>query len=321
MLPKAPPSHPVQVAAPDIGRWRHGNTGIDYVTTLGGTAPGPHVMVSAAVHGNELCGAIVVDELLAAGISPRRGRLTLAFMNVAALQAFDAAHPDASRWVDEDFNRLWTRDTLEGTRDSVELARARALRPLVDEVDFLLDLHSMTNPSPPLILCGATAKGQALARALGYPRHVVADAGHAAGRRLRDYDAFAEPASPRNALLVECGRHWSPDSVAVAREATLRFLALFHMLDTRFLAKHLPPAPRAQQQVVEVTAAVTVTAEEFRFAREFEGMEVLESAGTLIGHDGEREVRTPHDRCVIIMPSPRLWRGQTAVRLGRLIGT
>jgi hypothetical protein len=46
---------------------------------------------------------------------------------------------------------------------------------------------------------------------------------------------------------------------------------------------------------------------------------VLPEKGTLIGRDDGREVRTPYDNCVLIMPSRRLVRGQTAVRLGRFV--
>ena len=89
-------------------------------------------MVAALTHGNEICGAIALDKLLRAGIRPRRGRLTLAFNNVAAYREFDPRYPIASRYIDEDFNRLWIPATLDGPRQSVELERARALRPVVD---------------------------------------------------------------------------------------------------------------------------------------------------------------------------------------------
>ncbi len=36
--------------------------------------------------------------------------------------------------------------------------------------------------------------------------------------------------------------------------------------------------------------------------------------------DGGRAVVTPYDDCVLVMPSPHLMRGQTAVRLGRYTG-
>ena len=46
-------------------------------------------------------------------------------------------------------------------------------------------------------------------------------------------------------------------------------------------------------------------------------MEVIEKKGTLIGWDGKTEVRTPYDNCVLVMPSRRLRRGESAVRFGR----
>ena len=65
-------------------------------------------MINALTHGNEVCGAIVVDALLRSGLRPRKGKLTLAFANVDAYARFDADKPDASRFVDQDFNRVWT---------------------------------------------------------------------------------------------------------------------------------------------------------------------------------------------------------------------
>lgn len=309
---------PVEIEAPDISAYRRGNTGVDYVTTFDSGKAGPHAMLSAVVHGNELCGAIILDWLLRVGVRPLRGRLTLAFMNVEAYQRFDPAAPSASRFVDEDFNRLWAQDVLDGPRDSAELRRARALRPVVDGVDVLLDIHSMQQGSGPLMLCGPVLKGRELALALGAPVHVVADAGHAAGKRMRDYGAFIDPASARNALLVECGQHWEQASVDVARDVAVRFLAHLGMVGAPFAAEHTRPAPAAQQ-VVEVTGPVTIRSDDFRFVSDFRGLEVIARAGTLIGYDGEREVRTPYDRCVLIMPSLRRRKGESAVRLGRFV--
>ena len=74
-----------------------------------------------------------------------------------------------------------------------------------------------------------------------------------------------------------------------------------------------------RQRIIEVTEAVTITGDRFDFAGDYRGLEVLGEKGSLIGRDGEREVRTPYDNCVLIMPSRRLVKGQTAVRLGRYL--
>lgn len=311
--------YPVNLKAPDITPYREGSTGVEYVTTFDSGKSGPHVMLTAVVHGNELCGAITLDFLLRNDVRPNRGKLTLGFMNVAAYDNFDPAEPDSSRYVDEDFNRVWEPDVLDGDRKSVELKRARELRPIIDRVDYLLDIHSMQHPTVPLLLCGPAEKGRQLARTISFPPHVVSDTGHAAGRRLRDYGEFADEASTKNALLIECGQHWETSSEAVAKEMALRFLAHYDVIDRQFVSDHLPAEAPAPQQLIQVSGPVTIETDSFKFTEAFQGMEVIERAGTVIGYDGDKEIRTPYDNCVLIMPSRRLRKGESAVRFGRFI--
>ena len=312
-------NYAIELTPPDIASYRAGNTGIPYVTTFDSGRPGPHVMVNAVTHGNELCGAIAVDFLFRNGARPTRGALTLSFANAAAFASFDRERPNASRFIDEDFNRLWDNATLDGPRDSAELRRARELRPAVERADFLLDLHSMQHATAPLMLAGLLDKSLDLAKRVGVPEYIVCDAGHAAGRRMRDYGGFGDPASPKAALLVECGQHWEKRSEEIALATTLRFLAALDILDPAFLARH-PVDIGPPQRVITVTEAVTIATDDFHFAADYRGLEVIPKKGTLLGQDGGREIRTPYDDCVLIMPSRRLKRGQTAVRLGRFTG-
>jgi predicted deacylase len=310
---------PVEIAAPDIAAFREGGTGIPFTASWESGRPGPHVLVTALVHGNELCGAYAANFLNERGIRPRRGRLSVALCNIEAFRRFDPQNPTASRYVEEDFNRVWDVATLDGPRTSVELRRARELRPLIDTADFLLDVHSMQTTTHPLMLAGPLPKGLALAREVGAPELIVVDSGHAAGRRMRDYGGFGDAASSRNALLVECGQHWTQLAVDVAIDTTLRFLVVVGSIDREDAVPHLPATRPPPQRVIEVTDAVTVTTPEFAFVGEFVGLEVIQQAGTTIARDGAAEIRTPYDDCVLIMPSKRLAPGQTAVRLGRYI--
>ena len=314
-------NYQVELTPPDIEPYRAGNTGIDYVTTFDSGVAGPHVLVTALTHGNEICGAIALDQLFHAGLQPRRGKLTLAFDNIAAYRTFDTRIPTVSRYVDEDFNRLWAAAMLDGPRQSVELTRARALRPIVDAADFLLDIHSMQYATAPLMLAGTLDKSLALARQVGIPELIMCDAGHAAGPRMRDYGGFGDPGSAKTALLIESGQHWERRAAEVATDVMLRFLMALGTVtrdDAEVLAgPDFDAHPR--QRVIQVTEAVTITSDKFEFVQDFRGLEVLSPEGTLIGHDDEREVRTPYDDCVLIMPSRRLAKGQTAVRLGRYV--
>lgn len=315
------PAYPIEVGFPDIRAYADGNTGIPYVYTFDSGIPGPHVMINALTHGNEVCGAIAVKAMLDLGIRTRAGRLTLAFANVDAYQRFDPANPDASRFVDQDLNRVWTAALLDDVaRDSSELRRARQLRPLLDTVDFLLDLHSMHERSAPLSVCGPLDKGVALARECGSPAWIISDEGHPEGRRMRDYGGFGDPDSPKNALLVECGQHWEAAGVDIARQVTARFLTLHGILETADLpAAWHPPLPAAAR-VVRVTEPVVAASMDFRFAADYTGLETFPETGAVIGwRDGE-PVRTPYPNCVLVMPSLRQLRpGVTVVRFGQLL--
>jgi len=314
-----PPLPPIEVAFPDLSPHAQGNTGVPYAWTFTAPQAGPHVLLQALTHGNEVCGAIALDWLLRERLRPARGTLSIVFANVAAYQRFDRADPFASRSVDEDFNRLWNASVLDGPRDSVELRRARELRPLYDRVDYLLDLHSMSDPCPPLAMAGLRRKGLELAREAGLPRYIVVDGGHSAGRRLRDYAFFDDADDPRCALLVECGQHWERAAPEIARQSVLRFLRHFGMLDAGALGAQLSATPATDQELIEVTTTVTIGSDEFAFTIPVQALQTIARAGTPYAIDGKTTILTPHDDCVLIMPTRRPKRGETAVRLGRYL--
>jgi len=317
--PARAPAPPVEVEFPDLSAYAPGNCGIRHVWTFSAARAGPHVLLQALTHGNEVCGAIALDWVLRERLRPACGTLSIVFANVPAYERFDPTDPFASRCVDEDFNRLWTAEVLDGPRDSAELRRARELRPLYDRVDYLLDLHSMSDPCPPLAMAGRQHKGIELAQDVGLPQHVVIDAGHSAGRRLRDYAFFDDPADPRSALLIECGQHWESSAPEVAKQSILRFLRRFEMVEAPLLDAHLDAAPSPRQTLIEVTTTVTIRSDDFAFTTAVRGLQTIPRAGTAYAVDGGTEIRTPHDDCVLIMPTRRPKRGETAVRLGRYV--
>lgn len=314
-----PPRLDVRIARPELKPWLGGNL-LPGVWSFAAGAPGPHVAVVAATHGNEIGGAVVLDRWLRGGLRPLRGRLTMVMANLDALSRFDPEDPTASRFIDEDLNRVWDEETLSGGRRSCELRRARALRPLLDTVDVMLDLHSMLWPSDPLMLVGRSARAAQLARDIAMPPLVVADDGHMAGLRMIDYAPFADPAGACTALLLEAGFHWEAATVATMEMAAARLLRLAGTVaedDARLVP---PPAgPLPASRLARVTRTVTARTPGFTFMRPFRGGHVVPQRNTLIALDGEDEIRTPHDDCLLVMPSLRAMPGQTAVRLARFV--
>jgi hypothetical protein len=311
-----------ELGAPDLSRWRAGNTGIEGVWRFESGRPGREVLVSALIHGNELCGAWALAELLASGLRPRAGALTLMFANLEAFDRFDPARPDENRFVDLDMNRLWgdmpwRRGDPAGW--ACEQRRVAALAPLVERSEWLLDLHSMHEAGEAVGLVGPLAHHARQAARLGMPALLVADAGHRAGCRMRDHAGYGSATeTQRFALLVECGFHGDPASLVVARQVLGRFLQHSGVCAPDDLPGGGEP-PSRPPRLLEVTQAVPVgPGERPRFARAWTHGERVPAAGTLIGWSGGQEVRSPYDDCVLIMPTLiHASEGATLLRFAR----
>jgi len=315
-LPPSPlPDFKVRLGQPDISPWVAASSGIPGIITRQSGRPGPHVALLSLMHGNEIAGAIALERLLRAGLMPTHGKLSFGFVNLTAFERFDPQRPTASRFLDEDLNRVWDETILDGPRHSLELDRAREVRPFIDTVDVLLDLHSMLWPSEALILSGVPTKGKALAQAIGTPSLVVADHGHVNGRRLIDYPRFASPDTPYAGCLVEAGQHWEETTVETMFGSVAGLLRHLGVVGPD---APLPPPVRASRpRMATVTAAVTAMTSNFAFVQTFRGGDIIPQRNTLIAMDGETEIRTPHDDCLLVMPALRPSRSHTAVRLAR----
>ncbi|UOD49519.1 succinylglutamate desuccinylase/aspartoacylase domain-containing protein [Orrella daihaiensis] len=319
-------TNPVDIQAPDITRWQAGNTGVDFVWQFDSGKPGPNVMVQSLTHGNEICGAIVMEWFLSQGFKPQKGVLTMTFGNLAAFARWDPANPGISRYTDEDFNRVWSDEYLKSNKNSAELERARLLLPFVDSADYLLDIHSMHEPCAPLMVCGVTGEGAdkavELSKRLGIPECLMYDTGHPSGKRMIERPHFADPNNPKTAILIECGQHWEKSSVDVARQTMLRFLIDREVISHEAVASHLNASLQAKShKVVKVTEAVVAKSSEFSFVQPFKGLEVIPKKGDPIAKNGDETVVAPYDNTVLVMPSvSKQWKiGTTMVRLGQLM--
>ena len=114
-------------------------------------------------------------------------------------------------------------------------------------------------------------------------------------------------------MLVEAGQHWQEDTVRQMRASVDAVLARAGMIGP--VAPSVPPS--GPPRFAEVSRVVTANTGRFAFVRPFRGGEVIRRRDTLLARDGAAEIRTPHDDCLLIMPSLRTSRGHTAVRLAR----
>jgi len=223
--------------------------------------PGPRLIVTGAVHGNETAGSRGIEAVLA---EIDRGEVPIVRGSVTFLPvANPLAYAKGQRFGDRNLNRRLL-PTAE-PRDNEDRI-ANLLCPLLAEHDVLLDLHSFRSPGEPFALRGPAdndgplepfaraAEEARLCAHLGVRRVVdgwmtAYAEGVARRRRLRlTPDAVNEdPAygigtteymrtTGGYAVTLECGQHDDPAGPEVARHAIRQALALLGIAE-------LPLAP------------------------------------------------------------------------------
>jgi predicted deacylase len=302
----------LEVIQSDLSPYRRGNTGVDYVHRFESGRPGPHVLVNALTHGNEICGMVAARHLLDQGVRPKIGILTVSFAHVEAYNAFDAEKPFENRQLVHNLNRIWSDEWLDGPEHSPELRRARELRPVVAAADHILDLHSTSQDVVPFWVYPAFPRNEAVALAIGRPAvHLVMPKGLGSGTPLIQHGRHGAEEGPAGAALVaECGQHFLQATADMAVAVTLDFLGHFGLIE-----REPQPAP-APQRRFELLETRMVNTPEFRFVRPLVGFEVF-AKDALIAVDGEEEIRAPCDDCTVLMPARVPVVGREAVYLTR----
>ncbi len=301
-----------EVLPRDLSAYRKGNVGIDYVHRFESGKPGPHVLINALTHGNEFCGMVAACHLLDTGVRPLIGTLTVSFANVEAYNTFSQDQPFESRMLVHNLNRIWSPEQLDGTEQSPELARARALRPVVVAADHLLDIHSTSQDVVPFWVYPAFARNGAVAMAVGRPSvHMVMPSGLGSGTPLVQHGLHGQAGHSGVAILVECGQHFLQASADMAIATTKGFLAHFGLMARD------PQAPALHsQRRFELLQTCMVTTTDFNFVRPVIGFETFAN-GELIATDGGKEIRALCDDCTILMPTRAPVVGREAVYLTR----
>lgn len=299
----------IEVMPRDLSAYRQGNVGVDYVHRFDSGVPGPHVLVNALTHGNEFCGMVAACHLLDTGVRPLRGTLTVSFANVAAYETFDPVKPFDSRQVTHNFNRIWSEEWLDGTQDSVELRRARAMRAVVAQADHILDIHSTSQDVVPFWVYPAFARNARAASALASPAvHLVMPQGLGSGTPVIQHGRHGQADSNAGvALVVECGQHFKQSTADLAIQVTMDFLGHFGLVD-----RAVPSASAPRR--FELLRTHVVAHADFRFTRPVVGFETF-AKGELIAVDGDQPIHAPCDDCTLFMPTREPVVGREGVYL------
>ena len=308
----------VEYAPVGISKYAAGNCGTPYVWSYESGQPGPHVMICGIMHGNEIAGAEILVRMLENKVRPIHGKLTFCFGNPDTYARFDSAEPYLNRFVDTDINRVWGPELEDRKNQASEVDRARQLRPIVDTVDYILDIHTMQGRGRPVALMQGKKAALNLIENITSIPFVLTGTMHQAERlRLRDYAQFGDPHHKAVAIQLEAGQHWEASAIAEGELIAMEFLECVGVLP-----RHSNPKPQVQLRL-EVVEIVLPKDGIFEYAQDFENGTFFPEQGALLGYAGpERtEVRTPVDDCYFIMPVHFRLDGGSCGRFARKIPT
>jgi len=300
-------------------------------------APGPRLIVTGAVHGNETCGTVairrVLDEIAHGRLEIAAGAVT--FVPVANPLAYARGEREGERNLNRN---LAPTDTPRAFEDHA----ANWLCPLLARHEVLLDLHSFHTPGEPFVMVGPQNNAgqlqpfahagleEALAVRLGVRRIVdgwlETYAAGVARRRDRLGDAAAAPLDLDPAygvgtteymrrvggwgFTLECGQHDDPNAPDVAYRAILATLAHLRLVQAP------APARAPAVEALRLFEVVDKLHEDDRFARPWASFDPAR-AGELIGtrHDGTPVHAGAEGR--IVFPNPAAPAGHEWFYLAR----
>lgn len=311
------PEQPLELLPLDLDAYRHGNTGIDYCHRFDSGLEGPDLVIVGLTHGNEFCGAHALCELFERDVRPLRGSLTLIFNNVAAYKRFDPLRPYASRCIDEDGNRAWLPERLKHP-NSEETRRAVQIAPLLQQADFVLDLHSTSHPVAPMLIYPELPDCTALAATLEFPfPHLLYKLGSYHPGMLISW-AMQHGRHGCHGMVAECGSHFALESAQQAHAITRRLLHRFGLLAEDAIVPPWGYEPDHSAGHYRIREVIEARTEHFRFTQNYRGFERIDR-GDAYARDPDPLV-APFDNCTLIMPARIPVCGAEAVTLAEYLG-
>ncbi|GIT27091.1 MAG: hypothetical protein CM1200mP41_31350 [Gammaproteobacteria bacterium] len=137
------------------------------------------------------------------------------------------------------------------------------------------------------MICNGLEKERTFSRMVNFPTYIMCGSGHVVGKRLIEYTPFNDVNNNKVALLVECGQHGAKATGMAALDTALHFLRSANTVSPTFIEEHLsdaaanPPGHKCgtSQRLIAET-------DDFEFVEPFAGMEIIETAETVIAMMG-----------------------------------
>jgi L,D-peptidoglycan transpeptidase YkuD (ErfK/YbiS/YcfS/YnhG family) len=280
--------------------------------SFSGLHPGPRLLVTGAVHGNEICGPQAIARAIAdcrsGKIAIRRGQVT--FVPIVNAKAFRAD----SREGDRNLNR-GLRERAN-PRDNEDLV-GNVLCQLLRAHEVLLDIHSFRSQGEAFVFVGPqdnsgeiepfrlSSEESELALRLG-PKiimHGWLPAYTRASQERRRRGGAGDPtegigttefmrAAGGYGVTLECGNHHDPRAIDVAHAAIVNALGHLGLTDAQ-------PARVKLEKAVEIVEAVLCDSAGDRLARDFVTGDAVRSGETIAVRADGSTLTAPSDGFVV----------------------
>jgi succinylglutamate desuccinylase len=296
--------------------FRKENVSVDFNASdanMTASLPRPFIAIIGGMHGNEPCGRIAIEALIERASN---GTLPVQDGTLVLIHGNPAASKEGLRHTADgtDLNRLFSyafEENLPLERWTPEHHRALAMRPILEELDAALDLHSASAPTPPFGIVSTVTESRPLGRELGLPYLT-----HGwEGPGLLGDQVLLNVLTKRNkpSFAVECGQHDDPQSAQRAHDTAAHFLVATGIL--------LPSAASAlpEQVAIElnIVDAVKKPSPGFEFNGQLLGLQKI-PAGTVVGSDANLEIRSKRPSFAI-MPNASVAAGQDMLYLAHQV--
>jgi len=269
-----------------------------------GGRPGPTVIVTVAIHGNEPSGLVAARRVLASLVGREdevRGDLIVIVGNLEAFR-------ERTRFIHDDLNRHWTPSRVAAliahperaeerpAEDRQRVALVEVISGIVDESRgpvFFLDLHTSSACGPPFLTVGDTLRNRKFALRLPVPIMLGLEE-QVDGSLLEFLNNYGFVT-----LGVEAGQHDAPSSVD--RHEAILWLALAAaelidesvVSDAEGLRKRLADDSEGIPPILEVRRRHAIhSGDGFRMEPGFTNFDPIRK-GQLLAHDKNGPIYSP----------------------------
>eukprot|EP00026_Physarum_polycephalum_P002624 Phypoly_transcript_02631.p1 GENE.Phypoly_transcript_02631~~Phypoly_transcript_02631.p1 ORF type:complete len:853 (+),score=145.66 Phypoly_transcript_02631:90-2648(+) len=255
------------------------------------------LLITVAVHGDEVCGVHAVNELISEGFFDETKNFE--GISLAIILGNPLAYLRRQRYVDQNLNRTMLPHLFE--RGGYESYRAKKICQAITDSDVFLDIHSTSADTPPMALPAENDKSNAFASTFPVD-YVIMNLIKAVETRGTTVDwAFFHR---KLALSVECGKHESSASVATAKACIKHFIAT----NRKTCAPHAHANPRV---------LTCVTAEKvrpgFEYLRDVKAFDFVKRGDVIAKDDEVGDIKCEADHgAYVVMPTKKPYVGEEA---------